>query len=132
VHSHSLLVSAVFPDLQGNQNLRSYHASDIPLDFGTYNASTLTAGPTANEIALSHYMQSAWVAFAEDPANALNNPPFSWPQVNSRGNNIVLLGNSGNQTGATFTTSSSIDSDCDIISVLVGLYNALGIDISLF
>jgi carboxylesterase type B len=121
----------VFPDLQGHPSLRSYHASDIPLDFGTYNASTIIAGPTVNEIALSHYMQSAWVAFAKDPANALGNPPFSWPQVNSGGNNIVLLGNSGNPTGATFTTSSSIDSDCGIISTLVEVYDTLGIDVSL-
>lgn len=121
----------VFPDISQRSDLRAYHASDIPIVFGTYNASTAPAGPTTAEIALSQYMQSAWVTFARDPANGLKNAPFSWPTVNNGGNNVVLLGNSANPGSATFTTSSSVDTDCGAIDALVALYNLLGINITL-
>lgn len=99
--------------------------------FGTYNASTASAGPTAAEIVLSQFMQTAWVTFARDPTNGLRNAPFAWPRVNDGGNDIVLLGNSANPGGATFTSSSKVDTDCGTIDALVALYNLLGINITL-
>lgn len=125
-----LVPPAVFPDISQRSDLRAYHASELPLVFGTYNASTAAAGPTGPEIALSQLVQTAWVSFARDPVNGLKNAPFSWPQVNG-GNKVVLLGNSANPGGATFTSSSTIDGDCGSIDVLVALYNLLGIDITL-
>jgi hypothetical protein len=76
-------------------------------------------------------MQTAWVSFARDPGNGLKNAPLAWPEVNTGGNNVVLLGNSANPSGATFVTSSSVDTDCGAIDALVALYNLLGINISL-
>ncbi|KAF9448258.1 alpha/beta-hydrolase [Macrolepiota fuliginosa MF-IS2] len=122
---------AVFPDISQRSDLRAYHSSDIPVVFATYNASTASAGPTASEIALSRFVQTAWVTFARDPANGLGSAPFSWPKVNNGGNNAVLLGNSANPGGATFTSSSTLDSDCGTIDTLVALYNLLGINVSL-
>ncbi|KAF5355167.1 hypothetical protein D9756_005698 [Leucocoprinus leucothites] len=121
----------VFPDISQRSDLRAYHASDIPIVFGTYNASMAPAGPTTDEIALSQFMQSAWVAFARDPANGLRNAPFGWPLVNNGGSDVVLLGSKQVPNGAMFVTSGTVDTSCGSIDALVALYNLLGLDISL-
>ncbi|KAJ3560342.1 hypothetical protein NP233_g10901 [Leucocoprinus birnbaumii] len=48
---------------------------NCPIVFGTYNQSTATL-KTQDEIVLSRYMQSAWVAFTRDPQKGLSN--FGW------------------------------------------------------
>ncbi len=121
----------VFPDISQRPDLRAFHAADIPIVFGTYNASTISAGPTPPEIALSRLIQTAWVTFATDPAHGLKDTPFSWPRVNDGGNNVVLLGNPTNPAGATFASSSTVDVDCDSIDALVALYNLLGIIVTI-
>ena len=91
-------------------DLRAYHASEIPIVFGTYNSSAFSVAPTAAEIALSKYVQGAWVAFARDPVNGLIN--YGWPTYNPATATLVELGNVANQTGAVFTTSATFDAGC--------------------
>jgi carboxylesterase type B len=112
-------LKGVFLDISTRSDLRAYHASDIPLVFANYNASTAPAGPTAVEIALSQLIQTACISFARDPGNGLKNAPFAWSETD--GNNVVLLGNSANPIRATFTARSSVDTDCGAIGVLRSL-----------
>ncbi|KAF9562982.1 carboxylesterase [Agrocybe pediades] len=69
----------VFPDISTRPELRAYHASEIPLVFGTYNQS-VTIPATPAEIALSKFMQGAWVAFARNPQEGLLS--LGWPMYN--------------------------------------------------
>jgi carboxylesterase type B len=69
-------------------NLEAYHSSEIPLVFGNYPS----AGATAQEVALSKYMQTAWANFAKDPAG--EGP--GWPSYgSSKGVNAVGLADLG-------------------------------------
>ncbi|KAF8960251.1 Alpha/Beta hydrolase protein [Flammula alnicola] len=121
---------AVFPDISTRSDLRAYHASEIPIVFATYNASTAGVPATQNEIALSQYVQSAWVAFARDPTSGLAGGPFSWPEYGAT-KDVVLLGNSKNPKAATFVAAGQVDSDCGIIDSLVAVYNELGLLVDL-
>ncbi|KAF9562984.1 carboxylesterase [Agrocybe pediades] len=100
---------AVFANQSPRQDMRAYHASEIPIVFGTYNTSTF-APPTADEIALSKYMQTAWVAFARNPSQGLVN--FGWPLYNPTTSSTAQLGNLANSTGVSFTQGSLIDTVC--------------------
>lgn len=53
-------------------DLQAYHSSEIPLVFGN-----LPANSTADEIALSQYMQTAWASFAKDPSAGPGWTPYS-------------------------------------------------------
>lgn len=55
--------NASFPNTQIFPDAGVYHSSEIPEVFGTYP----TAGATAQEVALSAYMQGAWARFAKHP-----------------------------------------------------------------
>lgn len=99
---------AVFSDISAYPNLRAYHTSEIPLVFGTYKAIPLPHSDA--EIALSKYMQGAWVAFARDPAQGLSN--YGWPEYKSDNTTLALLGNFFNQGGATFSQRGLMDLAC--------------------
>jgi cholinesterase len=66
-----------FPNVNPFPWLGAYHASELPLVFGTYGLTEPEGSqfpyevPTENEAAVSAYMQGAWVAFAKDPVNGL-------------------------------------------------------------
>ncbi|KJA18226.1 hypothetical protein HYPSUDRAFT_205596 [Hypholoma sublateritium FD-334 SS-4] len=121
---------AVFPDISTRPDLRAYHSSEIPIVFGTYNASTSPSAATATEIALSTYVQSAWVAFARNPATGLTGSGFTWPEYGAT-KEVILLGNSANPTGKTVVSAGAVDTDCGTIDVLVDVYNDLGLIVSL-
>ncbi|KAF8521203.1 carboxylesterase [Hysterangium stoloniferum] len=105
------MYEAVFPDLTNNRpDLHAYHASEIPIVFGTYNSSAFSPAATAAEISLSKYVQSAWVAFARDPTNGLVN--FGWPKYNPSTASVARLGSTGNQTGVVFAPTTMFDSGC--------------------
>ncbi|KAF8576377.1 carboxylesterase [Ramaria rubella] len=113
------LYEAIFPDLSSRPDLRAYHSSEIPIVFGTYNSSTFSVAPTAVEIALSQYVQGAWVAFARDPINGLID--FGWPTYNPASSSIAQLGNAANQTGVIFGTSATFDTGCTAVEAELSL-----------
>ncbi|XP_006461398.1 hypothetical protein AGABI2DRAFT_178570 [Agaricus bisporus var. bisporus H97] len=109
---------AVFPDISTRPDLRSWHASELPIVFGTYNQSTEIA-KTPDEIALSTYMQSAWVAFARDPENGLSD--FGWPMYNPTSDSLIQLGNFFNKSSATFGRGDQLDFACSKVDTLVAI-----------
>jgi carboxylesterase type B len=107
--------TAIFPNLDPNPTLRVFHFSEIALIFGTFGDVGVSApgvAPTASEVALSKYMQGAWVAFARDPSNGLTRRSFNWPRFDKTGE-MVELGNVGNPTGGTFTNADVFDAVCN-------------------
>ncbi|KAF8963585.1 carboxylesterase [Flammula alnicola] len=111
----------VFPDISIRPDLRAFHSSEIPMVFGTYNASGAPA--TSTQIALSRYMQSAWVAFARDPIHGLLN--FGWPLSSPDTTSLAQLGNFFNQTGVVFTQGTLTDFVCNNQTTLVSVLNQL-------
>ncbi|KAF9562980.1 alpha/beta-hydrolase [Agrocybe pediades] len=107
----------VFPDISTRPELRAYHASEIPLVYGTYNTSTIPATPA--EIALSKFMQGAWVAFARNPKQGLLS--LGWPMYNPNTTSLAQLGNPANATGMTLTKGSLVDSACARPDVLANI-----------
>ncbi|KAJ3557787.1 hypothetical protein NP233_g11658 [Leucocoprinus birnbaumii] len=116
---------AVFRDISTRPDLRAWHASELPIVFGTYNQSTAIP-KTQDEIALSRYMQSAWVAFARDPQKGLSN--FGWPAYNPTSQSLVQLGNFFNRSSATFGSAAQIDFACNkaqTLAVIAAEVNSL-------
>ncbi|BCS19734.1 uncharacterized protein APUU_20166A [Aspergillus puulaauensis] len=72
-----------FTNLSPTPWLGAYHTSEVPILFGTYNLTHLQPRPGANEIAVSKYIQGAWVAFAKDPQHGLSR--YGWPQFRFNG-----------------------------------------------
>ncbi|TFK66034.1 carboxylesterase [Pluteus cervinus] len=100
----------VFPDLTVIPGLRAYHTSDIPIVFGTYDGPSFPGKSTPNEVALSKYMQKAWVEFARDPVHGLSN--YGWPQYQPYTQSLVQLGNVLNQTGFVLAKGAIGDITC--------------------
>ena len=122
----------VFRDIFPFPDTRSVHGSEIPLVFGTFPTGSTNSPiplPTAKELALSKYMQSAWVAFARDPAKGLLN--FGWPlyDPNPRSNvsTLVELGGFYNQTGAAFAQGRLLDFTCGSQNVLGDVLTQLSV-----
>ncbi|EKM81264.1 hypothetical protein AGABI1DRAFT_112934 [Agaricus bisporus var. burnettii JB137-S8] len=116
---------AVFRDISTRPDLRAWHASELPIVFGTYNQTTEIA-KTPEEIALSSYIQSAWVAFARDPENGLSD--FGWPTYDPTGDSLIELGNFFNKSGATFGRADQLDLVCsksDTLATITALVSSL-------
>lgn len=75
--------NASFVNTQIYPDLGVYHASEIPIVFGTYPKENVTT----QEVALSHSMQSAWARFAKNP---MGGP--GWNEVGSGTAGKVLVG----------------------------------------
>jgi len=108
---------AVFPNLSPIPELRAYHGSEVPIVFGTYNASTSNVTATADEIKLSSLVQSAWVTFARNPSKGLQKSPFNWPIYSASPNASTLaqIGGKQNPTGLHFTAPGQFDVNCTAI-----------------
>ena len=126
------LFVGVFRDISRLPDIRCTHASEIPLVFAVVsNVSTNPMIPpsTPDELAISKYMQSAWVAFARDPAKGLLN--FGWPlyDPNPRSNvsTLVELGGFYNQTGAAFAQGRLLDFTCGSQNVLGDVLTQLSV-----
>ncbi|KAG6920124.1 hypothetical protein DXG01_004890 [Tephrocybe rancida] len=104
---------AVFRDLSTRPDLRAYHASEIPVVFGTMPT------PTNTENALSKFVQGAWVAFARNPAQGLVN--IGWPKYSPNTNSLAQIGNFFNETGITFTQGQLLDFTCNSIPTLAAV-----------
>ncbi|GME48564.1 Para-nitrobenzyl esterase [Neofusicoccum parvum] len=96
-----------WPNLNPLEWLGAYHSSDIPMIFGT---SDLNGPDTEVERATSEYYQSAWVAFAKDPARALERE-FGWPVYGAETESLVELGYEGN-VEAVFARGDAFDGEC--------------------
>jgi carboxylesterase type B len=96
----------VFPNLNPLPWLGAYHASEIPIVFGT---SSLSGPNTKTESELSRYMQGAWAAFAKDPVNGLEQ--YGWPRYEKGTTSLVLLGKD-NATSAELAEWDSYDGVC--------------------
>ncbi|TFK45027.1 carboxylesterase [Crucibulum laeve] len=112
----------IFPDISIRSDLRSFHASEIPLVFGTYNLSSIPATPA--EIALSSYIQQAWVSFARDPKQGLLK--LGWPVYNPNATTLIQLGNQANQSGFVLGNGELLDSSCQRVDVLQAVAVQLG------
>ncbi|KAF7560691.1 hypothetical protein G7046_g3456 [Stylonectria norvegica] len=95
-----------FPNLNPLPWLGAYHASELPIVFGTSN---LSGENTANETALSSYMQGAWAAFAKDPAKGLKG--LGWPLYDADEKTLVMLGLNGTTT-ALYAKGTAYDGGC--------------------
>ncbi|KNZ75722.1 Cholinesterase [Termitomyces sp. J132] len=113
----------VFPDISTRPELRAYHTAEIPLVFGTMTA------PTDIEVALSKFIQSAWVAFARDPISGLVN--IGWPEYSPDTSTFALIGNSNNETGLTFTSAQVVDLPCNSTATLMSNIQKLETDVGL-
>ncbi|KZT60905.1 carboxylesterase [Calocera cornea HHB12733] len=103
----------VYPDsTDNNSDLRAFHTVEVPMVFGTYSLSPFPYAPTSSEIALSAWMQSAWVAFAQNPASGLT--AYGWPKYSSNplSKTLAELGNSDNPGGATYSAPLGNDAIC--------------------
>jgi carboxylesterase type B len=99
-------------------NLGAYHSSEIPLVFGTYPSQ----GATAQEVALSKYMQTAWANFAKDPAG--EGP--GWPRYgSSRGVNAVGLADLGadGSIGWVMIPEYGVDYRCPLYTAIYAVIN---------
>ncbi|KAH9485684.1 Acetylcholinesterase [Psilocybe cubensis] len=107
----------VFPNISPRPDTRAYHLAEIPIIFGTYRTINPSILITPNEIALSKYMQGAWVAFARNPGRGLID--YGWPLYDATTNTTVVLGNFVNPTGMEFTKGTILDSTCGNITQLL-------------
>ncbi|KAL9625262.1 MAG: hypothetical protein Q9160_000664 [Pyrenula sp. 1 TL-2023] len=98
--------NATFANLQTlpGVDLQAFHSSEIPLVFGN-----LPPNSTADEIALSGYMQTAWADFAKDPAAGPG-----WTQVDAAGAGkyIADIGGVVGGTSYQLITEQEIDERC--------------------
>lgn len=62
-----ILYAGTFPNLNYYKWLGAYHASDLPIIFGTYHLLDIIAPTTSFEVEVSHSMQDYVLAFAADP-----------------------------------------------------------------
>lgn len=105
--------NASFPDTQAYPGLLAYHSSEIPMVFRSYP----DVNVTAQEFALSSFMQVAWAKFAKDP---LGGP--GWNAVGSASQFYGAaadrdVGDLGNRldaasSGVTVIRENEIDSRC--------------------
>ncbi|KAF9562978.1 carboxylesterase [Agrocybe pediades] len=112
---------AIFPGVSTRQDLRAFHSSEIQMVFGTFSISS--PNPSSTQIALSRYVQSAWVAFARNPTQGLID--FGWPLYNPNTTSLAQLGGITNQTGVAFAKGSDIDAPCADQATLLPMLNQL-------
>ena len=97
--------NASFPNTQSFSSAGVYHSSEIRLIFGTY----ANSGATAQEYALSQFMQGAWAQFAKNPTLGPG-----WNQLGTfDGHDIGVLGPFGS-SGATLIPQKEIDANCKL------------------
>jgi len=103
--------NGVFPDVSTFANAGAYHTSEIPEVWGTYPLATSFGKVTANQIALSKYMQGAWAGFAKNPTSGPG-----WPKLGSAAG--VELGDLGspteNPSGVDVVPLTKADYPCPI------------------
>ncbi|KAH8195691.1 hypothetical protein TruAng_010149 [Truncatella angustata] len=107
--------AGTFPNLNYYPWLGAYHASDIPITFGTYRLLDHVANTTQFEIDVSLSMQDHILAFVKDPYNGPQETMGWKPIVASDQNNGDLI-----RFGADGVVSQHIDS-VEVDGVCLGL-----------
>lgn len=103
--------NASFPNNMPFPDAGVYHSSEIVEVFGTYNRTAATA----QEIALSSYMQTAWAKFAKDPAQGPG-----WPKWNSTTKDLADIGGNG-VNGEFEIDPATVDGRCAIYAPVYAL-----------
>lgn len=116
--------NATFPNISPlSGELGVYHSSEISLVWGTYPGGPVFATPasaqgllpqnlpaTAQQAALSQYMNAAWANFAKDP--------HAGPGWNALGTfnytDLAVLGANGS-SGATLISRQEVDAQCHLL-----------------
>lgn len=106
--------NATFPNIQPYPDLGVFHSSEIPVVFGTYDASTATA----TEVALSKHVQTAWANFAKYPMNGPGWPRVGYCAGNASEGVVGDIGGNGRKNIRT-VTSAQIDGHCAVLQDLV-------------
>ncbi|KAI0473980.1 acetylcholinesterase [Xylariaceae sp. FL0804] len=89
--------AGTFPNLNAYAWLGAYHASDLPLAFGTYHLLDGIAPTTDFEVHVSEALQDRALAFAEDPWVGLREQ-FAWEPLDPdapRGGYVLRVGADG-------------------------------------
>ncbi|KAH8712285.1 Alpha/Beta hydrolase protein [Phaeosphaeriaceae sp. PMI808] len=89
--------AGVFPNLNHFKWLGAYHASDIPISFGTYHLLDFLAPTTQLEIDVSQSMQDHVLAFVKDPHNGPQ-ITLGWKPMNNsepNGGDLIRFGAQG-------------------------------------
>ncbi|KAH7397408.1 acetylcholinesterase [Pyrenochaeta sp. MPI-SDFR-AT-0127] len=89
--------AGTFPNLNPYKWLGAYHASDIPISFGTYNLLDHVANSTQFEVDVSQSMQDHILAFVKDPYHGPQTTLGWEPMVASdpRGGDLIRFGANG-------------------------------------
>ncbi|KAF2996763.1 hypothetical protein E8E14_003317 [Neopestalotiopsis sp. 37M] len=97
--------NATFPNTE-IEGYGVYHSAELPLVFGTFEASTATM----DELQLSSVMQTAWADFAKDPWGT--GP--GWPRIElPMDHSVAAFGSRDkNVTGWTLVGNGTIDQNC--------------------
>ncbi|KAL1953661.1 hypothetical protein VTO42DRAFT_2410 [Malbranchea cinnamomea] len=101
------LYNASFPNHQPFPDAGAFHASEIPIVFGTY----AKQNATAQQIALSNSMMSAWTSFAKNPHHG----PGWNPVGTFDGLDLGDFG-TGGTAGVTVQSAEWLDRACNILS----------------
>lgn len=96
-----------FPNSTPFPNAGVYHGSDVPEVFGTYNRT----GATAQQVALSRYMQTAW-------ANMAKHDTPGWPKLGTAVDSLADLGGNGSY-GELHIDPSSVDFKCSVYAPVI-------------
>ncbi|KAH8664677.1 acetylcholinesterase [Xylariales sp. PMI_506] len=89
--------AGTFPNLNYYEWLGAYHASDLPIIFGTYDLLDGIANTTSFEVEVSQSMQDHVLAFASDPYNGPQKTVGWQPMVASdpHGGDLIRFGADG-------------------------------------
>ena len=99
--------NASFPDTQLFPLGGVLHSSEVRIVFNTYTYSTIAI--TAQEYALSQYMQGAWAHFAKNPALGPG-----WNKLGTfNGLDLGALGTDGS-SGVTLIPQAEVDARCEL------------------
>jgi acetylcholinesterase len=89
--------AGTFPNLNQYKWLGAYHASDIPISFGTYHLLDYVAKSTQFEVDVSRSMQDHILAFVEDPYHGPQKTMGWKPMIASdpHGGDLIRFGADG-------------------------------------
>lgn len=99
------ILEAFFPNTQVVAGLGSYHGTQIPLIFGTYE----TKGVTPDQIKLSKFMQRAYADFAKNPVKGPG-----WNRLGTTRKDLGLLGGKSKKDGVTNIPEEPTDAKCSL------------------